>query len=122
MKIEKINEELFDGQEELWIKFEDNLTVEGNKIKLYFRDFSDNDFHQLKNSLTQFEMEDIVNQLNLRETSLGDKIYYKDERGLSVVYCQKELQNNKNCLVILSIGESQPTRYRIFVLGIVIMD
>ena len=96
--------------------------IENSRVELRFKDFSDNDFHQLKTSLTGFEMEDIVNQLHLQKTSLGDKIYFKDERGLSVVYCQKNLQNNKSSLVILSIGESQPTRYRIFALGIVVMD
>ena len=107
MKMALLNKELFDGQEEEWIKYEGDIIVEGNKIHLRFKDFSDNEFHLLNNYLNYKDVDYIVEQLKLRPTTLGNKVYYKDDTRLSVVYCEKEV-NNQSCLVILSIGESQP--------------
>ncbi len=99
--------------------FEGKLTIEGKEVRLNFDDFFRNDFSNLENFLTVNEIDDLIKELDLR---ILDKIYYKDKNGLSVVYCQKKIIENKSCLIILSFGESQPARYRIFALGAAILD
>ena len=122
MRIIKLDEELFDGQEEGFYNFDGVVLIEGEKIKLNFDDFDKNYFTNTESYLSNSEIEYVVEELNLKSFTFEDKVFYNDKRGIGVFYCVKESVNKRKYMIILSKGESQPTRYRIFALGVAIMD
>ncbi len=117
MKITVIDKELFDGQEGNFVKFESILSINSDQIKISFSDFSKNDFRNLENSLTEVELEKLVKELDLRPFTFDGKVYYNDRRGIELYYCSKG-----EYLIIISFGETQPTRYKIFAVGAAVMD
>ncbi len=117
MKIIVIDEELFDGQEGKFVNFESVLNINSDQIKISFGDYSKNDFRNLENTMSEVEIEKLVKELDLRPFDFDGKVYYNDKRGIEVYYCIKG-----KYLVIISFGETQPTRYKIFALGVAIME
>lgn len=122
MKTIKLNEELFDGQEEGFYNFDELTLIEGEKIRLGFDDFDKNYFGNIKSRLSENEIEYVVKELDLKPFIFDGNVFYNDVRGIGVFYCVKESIGEEKYIVIVSKGESQPSRYRIFILGAVITD
>lgn len=117
MRAVLLNKELFDGSEGDFIDLKSTLTVGSDKIEVSFEDFSNNDFRSLESSLSQADVDKLVKDFDLRPFVFDGNVYYNDRRGLKIYYCIKGKH-----LVILSFGETQPTRYEIFVLGVASMN
>lgn len=122
MKIIKLNDELFDGQEEGFYNFDGVTLIEGEEIRLRFDDFDKNYFGNIKNFLSEYEIECVVKELDLQSFIFDGNVFYNDVRGIGVFYCVKESITGAKYIIIASKGESQPSRYRIFVLGVVTTD
>ena len=123
MRVIKLDKKVFDGPDETdFLKLDCLVTFENDEFRLRFDDFDDNSFDPLVKELLPAELKMLVEKLNLEPYETDDKSTYTGERGLSLYYCYKNINQIDNCLVIIAFGERQPARYQIFVLGILVKD
>lgn len=112
IKIVNSNRELlYDDNQD---RFYDVHSIVFNKQRYNFRISDVISLENLQHTLLEACFKDLINNLNFKSSAFDSKVYYRSKEGLSSGYLKQD-----ELIIIVSFGESQPGRYKIFFEGII---